>query len=249
MLAGNRSPESYIAGGIALNATTSIRWSVDVDVFHDAEQAVIRASEADLATLQSGGCSIEREIWSPTYRRAWIRRGEDGVKLEWCQDSAWRFFPIEPDALLGWRLHRFDAITNKALALAGRSETRDVVDLVANAVDYPLHAVAWAACAKDAGYTPLLLLGQMQRNARIDVAELRETGAQIGPVELKQRWIELAAAARIEIGRAIAAAIEPGLAFLDRGRKNVGWFDSAGAIPHRASLGGALPRVAGLGDL
>jgi hypothetical protein len=41
-----------------------------------------------------------------------------------------RFFPIERDAQLGWRLHLFDAATNTALTLAARTETRGYVDIV-----------------------------------------------------------------------------------------------------------------------
>lgn len=244
-LARNRSPESYVAGGIALHARENIRWSADVDVFHDVEQAVIRASEADVETLRQSGCLVRQDIWTPTFRRAWIQRGEDGVKLEWCQDSAWRFFPIEPDDLLGWRLHRFDALTNKALAMAGRSETRDLVDLVANAEKHPLHAVIWAACAKDRGYNPLLLLNQMQRNSRVNPAELREMGARFEPVELKTRWLALAEAAGREMDRAAAAKIEPGAAFVSE-RGETGWFDQPGCKPHLATLGGSLPRLVGV---
>ena len=43
LLARNRSPESYVAGGIALNAAEAVRWSADVDVFHDVEEAVMRS--------------------------------------------------------------------------------------------------------------------------------------------------------------------------------------------------------------
>jgi len=181
------------------------------------------------------------------YRRAWIEKAGNGVKLEWCQDSAWRFFPIEPDAVLGWRLHRFDAITNKALALAGRSETRDLVDLVANHAQFPLHAVVWAACAKDAGYGPRLLLNQMQRNARIDPAELKEMGAAFDPVALKSQWLDLARQCDREIERAATADIDAGLAYVGPGGE-IGWFDTSAYRPHRATLGGALPRIVSAGD-
>ncbi len=243
-LARNRSPESYVAGGIALNAREAVRWSADVDVFHDVEEAVIRASEADVRALKESGYSIRQDIWTPAFRRAWVARGQEGVKLEWGQDSAWRFFPIEPDDLLGWRLHRFDALTNKALAMGGRAETRDLVDLVANAGKYPLHAVIWAACAKDPGYNPWLLLSQMQRNSRVNPAELREMGATFEPVELKSRWLGLADTAKTEIERATAAAVEPALAFVGA-QGQIGWFDTSGCIKHKATLHGSLPRVVG----
>ncbi len=245
LLARNRSRESYVAGGIALNARENIRWSADVDVFHDAEQAVIQSSEADVRVLAEAGYSIRQDLWTPAYRRAWVARGEDGVKLEWCQDSAWRFFPVEPDEILGWRLHRFDALTNKALAMGGRAETRDLVDLVANAEKYPLHIVIWAACAKDPGYNPVLLLNQMQRNSRIVPAELREMGAQLDPVDLKTRWLALADKAAAEIERAIHAQIEVGVVFTGP-RHEIGWFDTPDCKLHGATLGGSLPRLVGI---
>jgi hypothetical protein len=55
LLARNRSAQSYVAGGTALNAREDIRWSAGVDVFHDVEQAVIQSSEADVQTLQQAG--------------------------------------------------------------------------------------------------------------------------------------------------------------------------------------------------
>ena len=242
LLAANRSPESFVAGGIALNARESVRGSADVDLFHDVEDAVVRSSEADLATLEAAGYSSSREAWTPSFRRAWITHGADGVRLEWCHDSAWRFFPIERDDLLGWRLHWFDALTNKALAMGGRTETRDLVDIVHYASRCPLHAVIWAACSKDPGFGPLLLLSQMQRHARIDPADLQAMGASIAPQALKTQWLDLAAGADAEIQRGATAGVEVGLAFVDHSGA-VGWFDDPRYRPHRATLGGALPRI------
>ena len=245
LLAKNRSAQSYVAGGIALNARENVRWSADVDLFHDVEQAVIQSSEADIQTLRQAAYSVRQDIWTPAFRRARVARAEDGVKLEWCQDAAWRFFPIEPDEVLGWRLHRFDALTNKALAMAGRAETRDLVDIVANAEEHPLPAVIWAACAKEPGYNPLLLLNQMQRNSRINPAELREMGARYEPQALKVRWLALAEAAQSQIERAAAAGTEPGVAFLNPDGR-IGWFDVPGCTAHKAVLGGSLPRLVGV---
>ena len=243
-LAANRSPESFVAGGIALNAREPVRWSADVDVFHDAEDAVMRASDADVATLHNAAYDTRQEIWTPSFRRAWISRDGEGVKLEWCRDSAWRFFPIEQDDLLGWKLHWFDAITNKALAMGSRAETRDLVDIVTYASRCPLHAVIWAACSKDPGFGPLLLLGQMRRHSRVDAAELREMGASLEPQSLKTRWLDLSSLAEHEIERAGVAGIEVGLTFVHESGA-IGWFDDAGYLPHRVTLGGALPRIVG----
>jgi hypothetical protein len=240
----NRSRESFVAGGIALNAYESVRWSADVDVFHDAEDAVIRSSTADITTLDAAGYTTRQDVWTPSFRRAWVFRGAEGVKLEWARDSAWRFFPIEPDDLLGWRLHWFDALTNKALAMGSRSETRDLVDIVTYAPRCPLFAVVWAACTKDPGFGPLLLLDQMRRNARVSPAQLREMGAAVEPQALKRQWLDLADVAETEIERAGAAGVEVGLAFW-HADGTIGWFDDTGVVPHRATLGGAAPRIVG----
>ena len=242
LLAHNRSADSYVAGGIALNARHPIRWSADVDLFHDVEEAVIRASDADIETLRLAGYDVRPDLWTPGFRRAWVARDGAGVRLEWCRDSAWRFFPIEPDNLLGWKLHPFDAMTNKALAMASRAETRDLVDLVAHAGESPLCAVVWAACAKDPGFGPLLLLNEMRRNSRVDLAQLREMGAVIDPTSLKTAWLRDSHLAEREIDRAAVAGVEVGLAFVNAGGR-IGWFDQAGYSAHRATLGGALPRV------
>jgi hypothetical protein len=87
---------------MALNAQHPIRWSADVDLFHDVEDAVMRASDADVGILRQAGYDVRPELWTPGFRRAWVARDDAGVRLEWCRDSAWRFFPIEPDDLLGW---------------------------------------------------------------------------------------------------------------------------------------------------
>ena len=244
VIAANRSPESHIAGGIALNYTPkSARFSTDIDIFHDAEAAVVFASETDLKSLQAAGFQTEQSpFWSGQFRRAFVAKDGQQVKIEWAQDSAFRFFPIDPDPILQWRLHPFDALTNKALTMASRSATRDLVDLVSHRLEYPLVRIVWAACAKDPGFTPSNLLPMMRRHARIDPVALEQMGVSVSPVELKQCWMEMSEEAEAELDEAIRARIEPGVAFVVPNGQ-VGWYNSAGAVPHYATLGGVVPRV------
>lgn len=165
VLAANRSEESHFAGGIVLNASEdSPRFSHDFDIFHELAEEVTRASRRDVASLREAGFNVETPSrygeWEKdaTFRKAKISRGTETVEIDWAADSAFRFFPIERDPLLGWRLHRFDAATNKALTLSARTETRDYVDIVELHRSYPLAAICWAACGKDPGFTPLSLL-------------------------------------------------------------------------------------------
>jgi len=63
------------------------------------------------------------------------------------------------DPLRGPLLHPVDLAINKVLALAGRDEPRDFVDILfVHARVLPLGAICWAAVGKDSGFTPLSLL-------------------------------------------------------------------------------------------
>lgn len=171
LLAAHRSSESFVAGATPLTREGS-RISKDIDVFHDRENAMFEAVQADTATLEQAGFTIEWIRRSPGTFTAIVRDGDEGTLLEWVVDSAYRFFPAMRDDLFGYVLHPADIATNKALAAAGRREPRDVVDLLAIHQRYlPLGAVVWAACAKDLGFSPEGLIAEIRRNARYQQAD------------------------------------------------------------------------------
>ena len=59
LLVRNRSEASHFAGGLVLNAADdSARYSHDFDVFHDAVEDLVRASEADVRTLEGAGWDV-----------------------------------------------------------------------------------------------------------------------------------------------------------------------------------------------
>jgi hypothetical protein len=175
-LAAHRAPDSDVAGATVLNQDAP-RYSEDIDVFHDREEAVARAADADAALLRDGGYVVEWLRREPGIHVAVIRHGDEATRLEWARDSDFRYFPTIPDPLFGFRLHVADLATNKALAAAGRREPRDVLDLLlVHERHLPLGAVIWAAVAKDPGYSPEALLTEIRRNARYrddDYADLR----------------------------------------------------------------------------
>ncbi|MBF0184487.1 MAG: hypothetical protein HQM06_08865 [Magnetococcales bacterium] len=166
LLAAHRNPDSYVAGASALNRHGP-RFSNDIDIFHDHEEAVSLAAEADSHQLIEHGFSIQWLRRYPGLQAAVVARHEETTKLEWVRDSDFRFFPIVADELFGYRLHIIDLATNKALAAAGRREPRDVLDLLYIHENHlPLGAVIWAAVAKDPGYSPESLITEIRRNAR-----------------------------------------------------------------------------------
>lgn len=252
VISGNRSEESHFAGGLVLNAAAaSARFSHDFDIFHEAAEEVARASETDAASLRAAGFTVEpqRDDWTKpsTFRKARVSRGPDHVDIDWAADSAFRFFPIERDPLLGWRLHLFDMATNKALALSARTTTRDYVDIVELQRHFPLAAIVWAACGKDPGWSPLSLLEMMRRFARIDPTSLAEIQArQLDPFALKTEWTEMSVHADAEIKS--LADTQPdmpiGVAFVDA-EGHPGWIGANPALQiHAPSIRGCLPRLA-----
>lgn len=119
-----------------------------------------------------------------------VSRGPDTLLVEWAHDSAFRFFPlVEHDEL---SLHPFDLATNKVLALVGRLEVRDWVDvLLCDERLQPLGCLAWAACGKDPGFTPQGLLSHARRSSRYSAAEvsaLEFDGPAPDAAALAQRW-------------------------------------------------------------
>lgn len=256
VLARNRSEESHFAGGVVLNAAEdSARFSHDFDIFHELAEEVTRASNRDVESLRSAGFKVETPSrygeWEKeaTFRKAKVYRGAETVEIDWAADSAFRFFPIERDRLLGWRLHLFDVATNKALALSARTATRDYVDIVELRKTFPLAAICWAACGKDPGFTPPSLLETMKRFARVSPTELDKIKARaLDPIALKTAWIEMSDAAEEQMIRLADERPEVpiGVAFVDKAGKP-GWIgDDPSLRLHAPSVRGCWPTIHGL---
>ena len=249
LIAGNRSPDSYVAGATVLHrAEGTPRYSADLDLFHDLEDSVAQSAETDAATLRDAGFELSWLLRTPAFHRAVVRVEDRALRLEWAQDSAFRFYPVQEDERFGYRLHDADAAINKVLALAGRSEIRDFLDVLHLDDSYlPLGALAWAACGKDSGFTPEFLLEHAARHVaytrqQLDRLSLREP-LDLGTV--KRRWI-----AALEMARTLVAGLPPGevgCLYVDADRRPVApdpMSDGFGSlIRHRGCVRGAWPTV------
>jgi len=193
LLSVNRTEDSYLAGGGALHsAPNSTRYSQDLDFFHDSERRVAEAFEADRSLLEAGGYRVEVEYALPGNVRAMVSRGDDRTRIDWAHDSAWRFMPAVRDENGGFRLHDVDLAINKLLALAGRDEARDYVDILdAHARILPLGALIWAAAGKDPGLSPHAILELLKRRGRPQQSELDRLhlAHPIDAAEAKDRWL------------------------------------------------------------
>ncbi len=247
LIARHRQPDSYVAGGTPLHRQEdSPRFSEDVDIFHDAQESVALAAETDLQTLRENGYAIERTLITPAFQRATVTKGDEALKMEWAVDSAFRFFPVQPDEDFGYTLHLADLATNKVLALAGRWEARDFVDVLYLDANYaPFGLLAWAAAGKDAGLTPTFILEQAARFNRLNLDELQAIlgSGSLDLPQMKSDWLRLLARAE-DIVRQLPPE-EMGCLYLCAGGMVTDPRQRGGVRPHFGTVGGALPHLAG----
>ena len=251
--------ESYVAGGVALaTLTNSLRISRDVDLFHDTAEALLVAWDADRALLRASGYSVDVRRERPAFIEALIAKGEDSVLLQWTRDSAYRFFPLVRHEEFGLTLHPFDLATNKALALVGRLEVRDWVDLIhCHESVQRLGYLLWAACGKDPGFSPASILEQAGRSSRYsadEVGTLMFDGSPPDAQLLGCVWHEMLGEAREVI--ALLPAEMAGRCVLGRGAELFsgdvlaleGGLRTGEIRFHAGSIRGSFPEIVGRGD-
>ncbi|MDD2599859.1 MAG: hypothetical protein PHO37_11640 [Kiritimatiellae bacterium] len=105
----------------------------------------MRANSYEVQVLREAQSFVEARV---------VLNGEHTL-IQWARDSAYRFFPLITDDILGLTLHPFDLATNKVLAMAGRLEPRDWIDIIhcdENIQEFGY--LVWAACGKDPGFNP-----------------------------------------------------------------------------------------------
>lgn len=256
LLATNRiaSGESYVAGGVALNELIGAsRLSRDIDLFHDTDEALEASWRADRKALEAAGIAVRTLRARIGLVEAEVDDGSDRARLEWARDSAFRFFPLQEHDELGLTLHPFDLATNKVLAMVGRVEVRDWVDVIASDEHVqPLGYLAWAASGKDPGFGPGAILEVAARTGRYsadEVGQLAFGGATPDAARLAQAWHGI-----LDMARATIDSLPPqhaGTCVLDADgnllradAENLTDALAAGQVRfHRGSIRGAMPRL------
>lgn len=222
LIAANRieQGESYVAGGVALNLLADApRISRAIDLFHDTEEAVDATWTMDRRLLEANRFEIRVVRERPSFVEALVTRDQEAVLMQWVRDSAYRFFPLVAHEELGLVLHPFDLATNKILAMVGRLEVRDWIDLITcHQRIQPLGYLAWAACAKDPGYNPAMILEQSGRSGHYSADEVKQlifAGPPPDAAALSQAWHRMLAEAKELV--AVLPASETGKCILDKG--------------------------------
>jgi hypothetical protein len=245
-----RTPDSYLAGGAAIHFTPqSTRFSGDLDFFNDSVERVATAYAADHGALVLAGYSVDIEISQPGFVRAIVSRDAGATRIDGAHDSAWRFMPPVRDALGGYLLHDVDLAINKTLALAGRDEARDFVDIMyVNERVLPLAGLVWAAVGKDPGFSPLSLLELLKRRGRPRPEEIARLNLA-APFDLTSaRTLWLAALADADAFVRSRPSSEIGCLYYsverDRFVLPAPDAESGGIMAHYGRPGGVLPQPA-----
>ena len=250
LLSANRTFDSYLAGGAAIHLEPHTkRYSNDLDYFHDSVERVATAFADDVQQLDGAGHHVVVEIRLPGYVRATVSRGGAYTKVEWAHDSAWRFLPTIRSVVVGYALHPIDLAINKLLALVGRDEPRDFLDILdLHARTLPLGALCWAAAGKDPGFTPFSLLEMLRRRGKYHPEDFERLHL-VEPVDLpalKTQWL-----AALSDTDAFVRSRPPGevgcLYYSPSAARFVapGTTGPADAVPQHGRPGGVLPRVLG----
>lgn len=184
-LADHRSPDSHVAGGIALNRDGP-RFSGDIDIFHDDHERLFAIAERDGLILSKAGFRVD---WLPSRgtgkQTALVHGAGETTQLEWVADADFRFFPAQQDELFGYVLHPADLATNKASAAADRRVPRDIVDLVTiHQRILPLGAVVAAAVGRFPGMTPEEMLSEIRRHSTFTVDEFQALAME-APIDIR----------------------------------------------------------------
>jgi hypothetical protein len=152
------APGFFLTGGAVLVGwTLAHRTTDDLDLFTTSDDAMAAAGTAARGSASELGATITALTTTPDFHRYLISRGAESVRVDLVRD---RTPSLHPKLMVdGVRMDSSEEIfANKIAALVGRSEVRDLVDLLAlERIGYHVEDHLEAAKKKDAGVSPATL--------------------------------------------------------------------------------------------
>jgi hypothetical protein len=202
IIAGLEEAEGFaLAGGAALIARGDIeRRTRDLDFFGLTGDAVDRLLPAVDRALREAGLVVEHVQVNPGFARLIVASADDRTELDLAADA--RLFPAEPGQPAPM-LSGEELAVDKVLAVFGRAEARDFVDLMAVEPRYGLDRLCELAAEKDRGFT-LIVFAEMldgfhrlrREEFELDDASYRRLGDAVE--HWRERALEIAH--RLELG-------------------------------------------------
>ena len=157
-----------LAGGAALILRGDVdRRTRDLDFFGPDAVAVDRLAPVAQQALLDDGLRVQQVIDHPGFARLLVGDDNDQTEVDLGTDA--RLFP--PEELLGIRVLSGEKLAvDKLLALFGRAEARDFVDLLAVADRYGLDRLLDLAAEKDRGFDARVFAEMLTRIDRLPKA-------------------------------------------------------------------------------
>lgn len=196
--------EFALAGGAALIARGEVRRKTrDLDFFGLTTDAVDRLVPVVERALGEAGLSVHAVQVNPGFARLIVESADDRTELDLAADA--RLFPVErgePAPTLSGE----ELAVDKLLALFGRAEARDFVDLMQLEPRYGLDKLCSLAAEKDRGFRASVLAEMLGRFGRLRRDEFGFDDARYEQLRRDvERWraraLELAREREIERGR------------------------------------------------
>jgi len=182
-----------LAGGAALISQGLVdRKTGDLDFFGSSEQVLAERLPAIISALEQDGMTVEVRRSTAQFARIVIRGMDSETEVDFGLDG--RLFPIEQGPLSPVLASRELAV-DKVLAVFGRAEARDFVDLFALEQFFKLEDLFALAKEKDRGFDAKVFAEMTRRMTVLDASEFEMAESDfLSLIEAVERWREFALA-------------------------------------------------------
>lgn len=182
-----------LAGGAALISQGLVdRKTGDLDFFGSSEQVLAERLPAIISALEQDGMTVEVRRSTAQFARIVIRGMDSETEVDFGLDG--RLFPIEQGPFSPVLASRELAV-DKVLAVFGRAEARDFVDLFALEEFFRLEDLFALAKEKDRGFDAKVFAEMTRRMTVLDASEFEMAESDfLSLIEAVERWREFALA-------------------------------------------------------
>jgi Nucleotidyl transferase AbiEii toxin, Type IV TA system len=199
IIAGLKAAEGFgLAGGAALIVRGDVdRRTQDLDFFGLQQSDVHRLLPEAEKALEAAGFQVRRVREGTGFVRLAVERGAEVTEVDLAADA--RLFPLEVQSGLPM-LNSTELAVDKVLAIFGRAEAPDFVDLSAVVDHHGLEALFRLAAEKDPGFSIDVFSEMLHRFDRLRQDEFGiETSAYQTLAATVKRWREMS----LELGRSL----------------------------------------------